>query len=278
MTNRLAQNHRRDRVSWRAAVWLCLWVAVGCAHVRPQPNNIGRAFDFTQDTFAFVNETVWTYQDGKRVQTPESRSTNRNRYVHHCFVMARATIQFWRFARFEPNAPAASSIELERKVRQVVARSPTCPSLPLQERVVFPGYANLRDLSERQSAVLRANLGSSLATYFRPGNFFLPYRPSKEHQVRTNEELQAWLDTGQPMALWIYDFKFPKPTLNHAVVAYARSGEGEKTVYQCYDPNDAASPKRFSFDPHAGMFSFDKLFYFPGGAASVRPCYVNCFE
>ncbi|MCX6897721.1 MAG: hypothetical protein NT105_03395 [Verrucomicrobia bacterium] len=278
MTKRPAQDHRHDRVFWRVAVWLCLWFAVGCAHIKPQPNHVGRAFDFKQDTFAFVNQTVWAYQDGQRVQTPESRSENRDRYTHRCFVMARATIQFWRFARFEPDAPAASNVELERKVRQVVARRPTGPSLPLQDRVVFPGYANLRNLSERQAAVLRANLGSSLATYFRPGNFFLPYRPSKEHQARTSEELQAWLEMGQPMALWIYDFKFPKPTLNHAVVAYAKSVEGGKTVYQCYDPNDATTPKRFEFDPQTGIFSFDKQSYFLGGKASVRPCYVNFFE
>ena len=275
---RLTQNYRRDRVFWRVAVWLCLWCAVGCAHIRPQPNNVGRAFDFKQDTFAFINQTVWTYQDGKRVQTPESCSTNQNRYTHHCFVMARATIQFWRFARFEPDAPAASNVELEKRVRQVIAQRPTGPSLPLRDRVVFPGYANLRDLSERQAALLRANLGSSLTTYFRPGNFFLPCKPSKEHQLRTNEELRAWLEMGQPMALWIYDFKFPEATLNHAVVAYAKSVKGTKPVYQYYDPNDAATPKCFEFDLQTGTFSFDKMLYFPGGGASVRPCYVNLLE
>jgi hypothetical protein len=237
------------RVLWhlqfQGSFFLCLWLAAGCAHVSQHPNNLSRSFDFQQDTFAFINQTVWTYKDGKRVQTPESRSTNEDRYVHHCFVMARATIQFWRFARFDPNSPAVSDAELERRIEQVVGRHPSHACLPLDERVVFPGYANLRDLSSRQGPLLRKHLGSSLATYFRPGNFFLTSEPSPEHQARTNEELETWLRMGQPMALWIYDFKFPSPTLNHAVVAFAQCG---------------------------------KLFYFPGGKASVRPCYVSFFE
>src|ERR1700733_10142605 len=106
-----------------------------------------RPFQFDIDTFSFANETVWNYVNGS-VQSDSSRTQTQKRdYTRRCFVVTRAAVQFWKFARYDPNAKPLPPDQLADRIRQVTARSVWLPPLAHDQRIVFPGYANLRDLS-----------------------------------------------------------------------------------------------------------------------------------
>src|SRR3954469_18947983 len=124
-------------------------------------------FNPKRDTLSFANWTVFTYENGKIV-------SHKNQYGHHysrrCFVMTRTVEQFYKFARFEPKAPRVDDRELTKRVRNITRRPPWHDSLPLEKRVVIPGYGNLRQLSEDKTVLLQRNIGLGWVVYLRPGN------------------------------------------------------------------------------------------------------------
>jgi len=70
----------------------------------------GPALQFGVDTFAFRND---------------SRIHHRGKpdlYANWCFVIARAVVQFQRFARFEPDAPRLAPDEYAALVRRITRR------------------------------------------------------------------------------------------------------------------------------------------------------------
>lgn len=254
--------------------------AVGCAHLPSEPA-AKEQLRFGRDTFAFANETVMAYKDGVRVSNADAgRDPHAHRYSRNCFVMSRAVIQFWKFARFDPAAPPVSDRELAVRVRQVAHRASWSSPLSDEKRIVFPGFASLNELSQAKTEIMQENLGSGLATYFRVGNWSMPFVPTKAHQARTNAELESWLAKGYPVALWLYNF--PSLTVNHVVVAFARdSNDGTnspESSYLVYDPNYADRPFVLKYDPNAMAFSYEHTFYFIGGPVSVRIIYKSFLQ
>jgi hypothetical protein len=259
----------------RACLLIVLAFACGCATQLP-PRNAGRPFSFERDTFAFANETVWRYENGGRVTAPDPPDAGRlDRYTRRCFPMAAAVVQFWKSARFEPQAPPVPTEELARRIRLVRDRAAWAPARPLDQRVVFPGYASFRDLSERAGELLRANLGSGWITYFHFRKYSMPFVPSPEHQERVNEQVRLWLARGQPIVLWLYNF--PRVNINHAVTVFADAPAPEpgQCAYVVYDPNYTDAPRRLIFDQASQSFSYGKTFYFAGGMVHVRPVYLG---
>ena len=152
--------------------------------------------------------------------------------------------------------------------RSVAGRGTWLPELPAEQRVVFPGYANLREFSAAKGALLRENLGAAWTTYIQPRRYWMTFGPTDRHQVRLNAELQEWLAAGQPVVLWLYNF--PHMDINHAVVVFATERVGDKFVYTAYDPNFTDRPRRVEYDPVARSFAYEKTFYFPGGKCRAR--------
>lgn len=247
----------------------------GCAHTPPKPTEQA-AFRFDTDTFAFNNETKWHYKDGVPGEKPDENTDNEKRYTQRCFVMSRAAMQFRKFARFEPSQPKLKPGELADRLRDLCDLDVWREPLPIAERIVFPGYANLRDLSGAEKDTLQENLGLDWPTYVRIGNLCMIETPSEDHQARTNEELQTWIKSGHPMIIWIYNF--PERDINHCIVAYAWKKDGEKFAYSVYDPNINDHPVTIEFDPGTRHFHFSKTFYFPGGRVSVRPVYLSMLQ
>ncbi len=246
-----------------------------CAHVPPKPST-QNAFQFDTDTFAFNNETKWHYVEGVHQPEPDGQSDDKKNYTQHCFVMCRAAMQFRKFARFDFSQPKLDAEKLAERVDQLCRRDVWRDSLSESERIVFPGYANLRELSRDQAACLQDHLGAAWTTYIRVGNFCMIETPSDDHQARTNEELQQWISSGNPMILWIYNF--PKRDINHSILAYSFKKEGGRFVYTVYDPNISEHPMTLEYDPATKLFSFPKTFYFAGGKVSVRPVYLSMFQ
>jgi len=251
-------------------------VSAGCASVRPS-TGAGRPFQYPDDTFAFANELVFNYESGV-----PSASTNaparQQAYTRRCFVKAAGVVQFWKHARFDPQAAPVPQAELARRIRQVRNRAAWWPSEPPERRIVFPGFANLHDFSDREGPLLRANMGAGWTTYFHPRKYPMPFLPSPEEESRVADDLQFWMDQGHPMVIWIYNF--PNVDINHAVTVYGKTQppRPDTLAFHVYDPNFTDGPRTLLFDAVARTFSYEKTFYFPGGTVHVRPMYTSLFR
>ena len=175
---------------------LLILLVTGCVTTAP-PVNTGRPFDFARDTFAFPNETVWSYADGHRLDSAAAANGKpADHYTRRCFPMAAAVIQFWKFARFAPDAPPVSTDELGRRIRTIRDIATWAPALPAEQQIVFPGYASFRDLSQRAGPAVRANLGSGWTTYFHTRKYSMPFIPPPAHQQMVHELIHQWLANG----------------------------------------------------------------------------------
>ena len=250
-----------------------LLLAAGCGtiprHAAGQPR-----FRFPDDTLAFANETVFAYKDGDIVSDRDiGRDPTAPRFSRHCFVMARAVVQFWKYARFEPQSPALPDAELTRRIERITHLSVWGPPWPAARRVVVPGYATLHELSARKTRLLEDHLGSGLATYFRFGNWSMSFPPSHKHQARTDQQLREWLARGYPVVVWLCNF--PSVNINHVITVYDCQVAGDRVRYRVYDPNYADRPRVLEYDPATREFRYEPTFYFVGGVAKARIIYQS---
>jgi hypothetical protein len=233
-----------------------------------------RPFTYATDTFAFANETVWNYVGGT-VQ-PESAQAKKREYTRHCFVLTRASVQFWKFARFEPAAKPLSREALARRIREVTERSVWLPALPSSRRIVFPGYASLRAISQADPAVFQANIGLGWPIYFRPGNAPIAVPTSHSTETRLNGEIYRDLQQNYPTIVWLY--LFPSLKINHVVVIYRGERDGNLYHYLVYDPNYADAPKQLAFNAATQTFSYQPTFFFSGGDVTARAIYRGVMQ
>ena len=233
------------------------------------------AFSFERDTFAFQNATVLKYKNGRptleRRSTPDDPSSQ---YSRACFVMTRAAMQFRKFALLDPHGVPLSDKELAARIRKVTRRAPWHQALPENQRVIFPGHANLRELSKARAHVFQENLGSGFATYFRPGNFRMFFQHSPKYQEKMHATLEAALARGD---LFVgYLSTYPKLSINHAVLVYARKptpAGNEIERYLVYDPNHAEAPRQLTWSARDNSFAYQKDIDFVGGFTRVYQVY-----
>jgi hypothetical protein len=235
-----------------------------------------RPFRYDTDTFSFANETVWNYANGS-VQSESSRPQARKRdYTRRCFVVTRAAVQFWKFARFDPKAAPLPHDRLAARIREVTERSVWLPALSREKRIVFPGYANLREISAAGPGVFQANIGLGWPVYFRAGNMPIVAPVYRETEARLNDEIFHDLQLNYPTLVWLYNF--PSLNINHVVVVFAGEREHDRFHYQVYDPNYAGAPKKLDYDAATRTFSYQATFYFKGGTVDARAIYRGILQ
>jgi hypothetical protein len=188
---------------------------------------------YPQDTFAFKNETVWNYVDGK--VEPETAETRKRQYTQRCFVLSRSIVQFWKFARFDPARKPLPADELARRIRQVCARSVWLPALAPKDRIVIPSYHDLHEASAATAHTFQENLGLGWPFYFRMGNIVIASWVTRSMEDRLNGEIWHDLQLNTPTILWVY--RFPSLKMNHVVVVYTGSRDASGYHYHVYDPN-----------------------------------------
>lgn len=234
-----------------------------------------RTFDFVRDTFAFQNATVLRYKNGRpTLELNSAPNDPPNDYQRRCFVMSRAGMQFYKFAKFDPKAPALNSTELTARIRLVARHAPWHPALPGNQRVIFPGYSNLRQMSKARSKILQQNIGSGFATFFRLGNFRMFYKHSVKYQEKTHANLDAALARDDLFVAYLSTF--PRLTLNHAVLVYGRQQNragNDLEHYLVYDPNHAEAPRQLTWSPRDRAFAYQKDIDFEGGFVRVYQSY-----
>ena len=235
--------------------WLILGVALllsGCASVAPAPSAprpAGAAvpgFAFTADTFAFPNEI--------RARNPDRDDL----YANYCFVLARGMRQFFRFARFDAAAPKLTAEEYTERVRALADRAPWEPADGAAERTVIPGYANLRDFSRAQEAAVKEGLGGRFWTLVHWTNWRVTFPVTRGQQAAVAREVMEELDAGRLVQLLVTNW--PKPELNHTVVAFAYRARAEGVEFDVWDPNDPGQPGLMTFDTAISRFRASRLY------------------
>jgi len=205
---------------------------LGVALARPHP---GPALTFGADTFAFRNDSR-IHHKGK----PDL-------YASRCFVLARAVVQFQRFARFEPAAPRLTAAEYTELVRRVTRRAPWRPPLPVAERIVIPGFESLHELTREAEAAVKAGLPRRLWTILHWTNWRIIFPLPSAQQERVAAEMVAELQAGRPVQLLVSDF--PRIRFNHSVLAFDFKVSAPDSIdFSVSDPNDPTVPGVIRFD------------------------------
>jgi hypothetical protein len=202
-------------------------------------------FAFAADTFAFPNDV--------RARHPDADDL----YANYCFVLARSLRQFFAFARFDPVAPRLDGEAYAARVRQVVARAPWEPPAPADDRVVIPGYPDLRALSRGEEQAVKAALGGRFWSWVHWTNWRVVFPVTAGHQAGVAQEIMAEIAGGRLAQLLVTNW--PKPELNHTVVAYEFRDEPTGIAFLVWDPNDPAGPGRVTFDRQRSRFVATRL-------------------
>ena len=191
--------------------------------------------------------------------------------------MSRTAEQFLKFARFDRQAAPLDDRELAHRVRAVTRRAPWHDPLPPEKRIVFPGYANLRELSKARKEVLQSNIGLGWPTYLRIGNFRMVYIRGPAYQEKTHKLLNDALGRGEMFVAYLSDF--PILHINHSVLIYAKlPNRGNIENYLCYDPNHAEAPRTLSWLPDKRQFNYQKDQEFKGGYVRVYQIYGKALQ
>jgi len=223
-------------------------------------------FRFDRDTVGFANATVFEYREGHPYLRRQREKGEPKRYTRRCFVLCRTTMQFYNFARFDAHALPLDDSALAARIRNVTRRAAWGKPLPSDQRVVFPGYANLRAMSEARREVVRANIGLGWPTYFRLGNIRMLYEHNANYHKETHANLNAVLERGELFVGFLTTY--PLLSINHAVLVYKREPafpNGGTDRYLVYDPNHPESPRQLTWSSRDNAFAYQKDWDFIGG-------------
>jgi len=246
-----------------------LVLVTGCAShcVQQYP----RAFEFEKDTFAYRNDLKWEYvfndatgKTSHRDRVPEPE------YTHHCFAVARSARQFFQHARFDPYLRIADDKTYRQLINEVVARDPSeCTSE--EKRIVIPGFSNLREFSTKKPNLLQDECGGAWRSYFQRGHWRMMLGFTGRHQEHEVARLIASLRANRPPVVHIV--KFPKLTINHALLLYGVTETEREVRFTTYDPYEPNIPQTLTFERKTREFSFPRNPYFIGGKVDIYEIY-----
>ena len=219
------------------------------------------AFSFADDTFAFANDI--------RARHPDAEDL----YANYCFVLARALRQFNQFARFEPARPRLDRAGYVEVVRRVAALPAWAAPLGPEDRVVIPGYASLREFSRAEEAAVKEGLGGRFWTLMHWTNWRVALYVTPAHQENVAREMLDELRAGRLVQLLVTNW--PKPELNHTVVAFEARDTGAQIDFGVWDPNDPAAPGVLSFQREPRAFWATRLYDTEPGAIRVFRMYFS---
>jgi hypothetical protein len=259
-------------VAWLAGVSLCLWLLVaGCA--APPRASVDRApFTFARDTFSYANELVWEYGYNAEGKWRASIREPEPDYTHRCFVVARSALQFYHHAEFAPHLPVSDEAAYRKRIREVVKRSLRRAAKP-GERVIIPGFSNLFEFSQSQTTLLQKHCGGAWQSYFQRGHWRMLFPFPRRQQAATAERIFCWVNEARPVVIHVV--RFPKLSINHALVVYGGTRTADGIDFAVYDPNDPERPERLHYVKTTRTFYLPQNDYFRGGRVDVYPVFHN---
>ena len=231
-----------------------------------------RAFDFERDTFAFPHELVWKYHFDADGKMTVSRSDPPPTYYHRCFVMSRATRQFFYHARFEPDSPLADAQTYQKLIRKIVARSvrQRCAE---SERIIIPGFNGLRALSKAHESLLKASCGAPWESYFLRSHWRMIFPVPMWYRKMMVKKLKASLPK-RGLTI-VHLFRFPHITINHGIVLYGFNETEQAIEFEAYDPNIPEHPVKLIYEKGTHQFTFAANRYWGGGPLKVMEIYCD---
>lgn len=230
-------------------------------------------FRFDRDTFAFANQTVFEYHEGHPSLRKRS-ATRLDAYNRHCFVLCRTAMQFKKFARFDPACAALNDTSLAARIRAVTHKPAWAEPLSEDQRIVFPGYKDLREMSKARRELVQENIGHGWPSYFRISNARMIFLESAGYQEQTQARLNSALARGRVFIGFLTTY--PRFTINHSVLVYKRKSFSPNPGverYWVYDPNHPESPRELTWSPSSRSFSYQKDWDFIGGYVRVYQVY-----
>jgi hypothetical protein len=252
------------RVGWLSAVAV-ISVAPASA-VEPE-------FRFDRDTFAFANQTVFEYHEGHPSLRKPS-AVKQDAYNRHCFVLCRTAMQFKKFARFDPGSAPLDDASLAARIRAVTHRAAWAEPVPEDQRIVFPGYKDLREMSKARRELVQKNIGHGWPSYFRISNARMMFQAGAGYQEKTHARLNAALARGEMFIGFLTTY--PRLSINHSVLVYKQKSFSPNPGverYFVYDPNHPESPRELVWSPRTRSFSYQKDWDFIGGSVRVYQVY-----
>ncbi len=101
----------------------------------------------------------------------------------------------------------------------------------------------------------------------------LPF--SKCHQEKTAITLARELHEGKPAVVHV--LRFPKLSINHALLAFGVHESPQTIVFDTYDPNQPDAPVELTYDRARRSFSLAANKYFPGGMVRAYEVYNHWY-
>lgn len=265
MSFKISASHIRHYV-----IQLCLFAAIfsitGCATpVHPTPD---RRFDFATDTFSYNNELVREYFFDEHGKWESRRREPPPTYTLHCFPVVRAAKQFFIRAEFHPEQPVADEKTYRRLINQIIFSGLS------GEKIIVPGYANLREFSRAQEKILKQECGGIWRSYFQRGNWRMVFPFPRRHQEMTSEELIGSIGTNGITVVHL--IRFPQLSINHAVALFDFQKTAKEIRFSVYDPNMSEAPTVLTYDRASRTFFLPSNPAFYGGKVNVYEIYHSC--
>ena len=198
------------------------------------------AFSFASDTFAFPNLIGARHPNELGI------------YAHYCFVLARSVRQFAQFARFDPLLPKVDHAGYVERVKRIAALPAREAAMPPDDRIVIPGYANLREFSQGEESAVKEGLGGRFWTWVHWTNWRVMFPVNGSHQEGVAHEIVDELRAGRLVQLLVTNW--PKPELNHTVVAFESRPTDGGIDFVVWDPNNPDGPGIMTWESSARRF------------------------
>ena len=223
---------------------------------------------------SYANELSWEYFYDAQGKWRSKQRQPAPEYTQHCFVVSRAARQFFLHARFDATLPKIRSSEYEHLAHEVLHRNFAKPSAP-SERVVIPGYSDLRSFSRDHEALLKEEAGGAWHSYFQRGHWriMLPFSATNQEKMAA-ALVEKINNNGAPI---VHLVRFPQLTINHAAVLFAVEDTAQEIRFSMYDPNYPDKPAILTFDRQKKYFVLPANTYFPGGRVNVYEIYKSFF-
>jgi len=258
-------------LSARAALWILLVLAAGCASPRAP---LEAPLAVPDNVLAYQNGLVWEYRFDDEGDWVARRREPSPEYSHRCFAQVRTVRLYFQYARFDETLPKLSRDEYRTRVAEVHAQNPRDPGPP-QRRVLFPGYPNLYQFSLDHADLIQEVDGGLWRSYVQRGNWRMVIPFTRGHQARMARSFMEAIDLNRPPVVRLV--RFPRITINHTIIPIDYEQDEERIVFQVYDPNIPEEPRPLVFDRESRTFDFVRTDYFPGGRVDAYEIFDGIF-
>jgi hypothetical protein len=188
-------------------------------------------------------------------------------------------MQFKKFARFDPHSAPLDDTTLAARIRAVTHQAAWTQPLPKDQRIVFPGYKDLKEMSQARREIVQKNIGHGWPSYFRISNARMMFQSGPGYQENTHGRLDAALARGGVFIGFLTTY--PRFSINHSVLIYKQKSFSPNPGVQryfVYDPNHPEAPRELTWSPHTRSFSYQKDWDFVGGDVRVYQVYAKWLQ